>query len=146
MFKSTVFPCSETQRLRRLLATYPPTLELLLRLILYENIRLFLELLGFSKGFVEERISTLDKLLGVSNILYARATPASTLAQDPRVVILDKPTSGLNVRLARLVRCLLCSVAQDRVVIMTTHLMNGAFELGNLVAVLRGGRVVLVAL
>jgi iron complex transport system ATP-binding protein len=70
---------------------------------------------------------------------------ARTLVQDPRVILLDEPTSHLDIR--NQVRCLktigLLSAA-GATLIMTTHDPNHAFLFSGRVALMRAGGSLLV--
>lgn len=143
----------KNHEVKRLIGYLPADLGLIRRLTLYENIKFFLELLGFNRDFIEERLAYLEAVLRINDILHlkvggmstgqrARAGLARSIAHDPKILVLDEPTRGLDVFFAKQVRELLRIVARDKVVVMTTHLIHEVLELGNYIVVLRGGRII----
>ena len=69
---------------------------------------------------------------------------ALTLALDPKLILLDEPTAGLNkmetLRMIDLVR----RVTQDKTVVIVEHDMNVVFELADRITVLYYGKVLAV--
>jgi len=138
---------------KRVVGYMPADIGLLPRLTLYDNLRVFAELLGYDKRYVDERLEVLRKYIQVDDILYMRCGAMSTgqriraglirtLIHDPQIVILDEPTRGLDVAFARDVRSLIQGLARDRLVIMTTHLVYEVLDMGRDIAVLRSGELV----
>ncbi|WP_338248711.1 ABC transporter ATP-binding protein [Pyrodictium abyssi] len=137
---------------KRLIGYMPAEIGLLPRLTLYENLETYLEILGYDRGFLEERLEALGRVLPLDDILHrmvgamstgqrVRAGLVRTLIHDPEVVVLDEPTRGLDIVLARQVREMLQDIARDRMVIMTTHLAHELLELSSHVTVMKSGRV-----
>lgn len=62
---------------RRFVGHLPADLGFLPKFTLYENIKLFLKLLDFSKRYIKERMSSLDRLLRISDILDIRVANTS---------------------------------------------------------------------
>jgi len=138
---------------KRVVGYMPADIGLLPRLTLYDNLRVFVELLGYGKRYVDERLEVLRRYIQVDDILYMRCGAMSTgqrvraglirtLIHDPQIVILDEPTRGLDVSFARGVRSLIQGLARDRLVIMTTHLVYEVLDMGRDIAVLRSGELV----
>jgi ABC-2 type transport system ATP-binding protein len=69
---------------------------------------------------------------------------ARTLLHRPRLVLLDEPTAGLDVRAAVAIREDLEALAfrEHVTIFLTTHIMNDAEKLCQQVAVIRDGRLV----
>lgn len=71
------------------------------------------------------------------------ATVARALAQEPRILLLDEPTSHLDLANVRRVLDVLRSLrSAGRTIIMTTHDPNAAATLANDVLLMRQGRIV----
>ncbi|HEY0715375.1 MAG TPA: ABC transporter ATP-binding protein [Polyangia bacterium] len=69
------------------------------------------------------------------------ALAAATL-HEPRVLILDEPTNGLDPRAARDMRALLTTLAgEGRTIFLSTHLLESAERLCNRVAIITAGRL-----
>ncbi|ADM27581.1 ABC transporter related [Ignisphaera aggregans DSM 17230] len=146
-------PIYRRSEVKRVVGYMPADIGLLPRLTLYDNLRVFAELLGYDKRYVDERLEVLRKYIQVDDILYMRCGAMSTgqriraglirtLIHDPQIVILDEPTRGLDVAFARDVRSLIQGLARDRLVIMTTHLVYEVLDMGRDIAVLRSGELV----
>ncbi len=67
---------------------------------------------------------------------------ADALLAEPRVLILDEPTVGLDPEQVRQFRELLRSVGRDRTVILSTHILSEVEIVCSTVAIIRKGTVV----
>jgi ABC-2 type transport system ATP-binding protein len=65
---------------------------------------------------------------------------AQAILNNPRVLIMDEPTSGLDPEERVRLRNLLAELAGDRVVILSTHIVNDIASIGQRLAILRHGR------
>ena len=65
---------------------------------------------------------------------------AQAILNNPRVLIMDEPTSGLDPEERVRLRNLLAELAGDRVVILSTHIVNDVASIGQRLAILRQGR------
>jgi ABC-2 type transport system ATP-binding protein len=68
---------------------------------------------------------------------------AQALIHDPRVLILDEPTDGLDPNQKREVRNLIASLAHDKVIIISTHMLEEVQALCNRVVMIAGGKLIL---
>jgi ABC-type multidrug transport system ATPase subunit len=67
---------------------------------------------------------------------------AQALLGDPRLVIVDEPTVGLDPEERVRFRNLLSEIAQGRVVILSTHIVSDVEAVASHIAVIRAGRLV----
>ena len=67
---------------------------------------------------------------------------AQALAGNPRIVVVDEPTAGLDPEERNRFYRLLAELAEDRLVLLSTHIVEDISVLCPRVAVLTGGRVV----
>jgi ABC-type multidrug transport system ATPase subunit len=67
---------------------------------------------------------------------------AQAIAGDPRLVIVDEPTAGLDPEERFRFYHLLTELAQDRIVLLSTHIVEDVAVLCPRFAVIRGGRLV----
>ena len=67
---------------------------------------------------------------------------AQALLGDPKLVIVDEPTVGLDPEERVRFRNLLSEIAQDRVVILSTHIVSDVEAVASHIAVMRQGRLV----
>lgn len=69
-----------------------------------------------------------------------RLALAAALIHDPRVLILDEPTNGLDPRGAREMRELMAELAREgRTIFLSTHLLDAAERVCHRVAIIRQG-------
>ncbi|WXL24754.1 ATP-binding cassette domain-containing protein [Ectopseudomonas mendocina] len=103
------------------------------------TVRSFLEFIAEVRGFKgaekRERVTKavaqveLDKVLDqsietLSKGFKRRVGLAQAILHDPRVLILDEPTDGLDPNQKHQVRKLIQSLAQDKIVIISTHILE----------------------
>lgn len=67
---------------------------------------------------------------------------AQSLIHDPPVLILDEPTDGLDPNQKHEVRTLISEMAQDKVIILSTHILEEVEAVCTRAAIISGGRLV----
>ena len=139
---------------RRSLGVLPDARGVYKRLTARENIDYFGELHGMSSAAIVERTARLAKALQMEDFLD-RATEgfsqgqrvktaiARALVHDPKNLILDEPTNGLDVMATRSMRSFLKSMkAEGRCVLFSSHIMQEVAALCDRIVVIARGRVV----
>ncbi|HVR99660.1 MAG TPA: ABC transporter ATP-binding protein [Thermoanaerobaculia bacterium] len=81
------------------------------------------------------------KIKGFSGGMKRRVGIAHALVNDPRVLIVDEPTAGLDPEERIRFRNLLVNLAADRTVILSTHIVEDIGQTCRDIAVLAQGRV-----
>lgn len=71
-----------------------------------------------------------------------RAWLAQAILHDPPVLIMDEPTDGLDPIQKEKIRALIRSVAVDKAIILSTHILEEAEEVCTRAIVITGGRIV----
>jgi ABC-2 type transport system ATP-binding protein len=84
-----------------------------------------------------------DRVGGYSHGMRQRLGIAAALIRDPRLLLLDEPTTGLDPAGMRDMRALVRRLADQGItVLLSSHLMGEVEELCDRVAIVRSGRVV----
>jgi ABC-2 type transport system ATP-binding protein len=92
---------------------------------------------------VELRDRAKDKVGGYSHGMRQRLGIASALLREPRLLLLDEPTTGLDPAGMRDMRDLVRRLAGEGItILLSSHLLYEVEELCNRVAIVRKGRIV----
>lgn len=81
------------------------------------------------------------KIKELSGGMKRRLGIAQALIHDPKVLIVDEPTAGLDPEERIRFRNLLCEVAEDRIVILSTHIVGDVEASCEQIAVMDSGRI-----
>lgn len=139
---------------RRRLGVLPDARGLYKRLTARENIEYFARLHGLDAATMKARCDHLIAALEMQDIAARRSEGfsqgqrvktaiARALVHDPRNVILDEPTNGLDVMATRAMRRFLRGLRDEgRCVLFSSHIMQEVAALCDRIVVIAGGRVV----
>ncbi|MCD9031925.1 ATP-binding cassette domain-containing protein [Luteimonas sp. Y-2-2-4F] len=139
---------------RRILGVLPDARGIYKRLTARENIAYFGELHGLSRTAIAERTARLSASLEMDDILDRRTEGfsqgqrtktaiARALVHDPKNVILDEPTNGLDVMTTRAMRAFLQRLrGEGRCVVFSSHIMQEVAALCDRIVIVAQGRVV----
>jgi len=119
-----------------------------------ENLEYYAMLYGLSKRERQRKLEELFQLFDLSPFARVRFEELSTgtkqklslakaLLNDPRLLLLDEPTVGLDPDVARRIRELIQRLHREKgtTILMTTHNMKEAEALCEEVAFIRGGMI-----
>jgi len=124
------------------------------RLSARENIRYYGALHGLGGAALESRIEQLIGTLGLTGIADRRAQGfsqgekmkvaiARALVHDPRTILLDEPTNGLDIMSVRALRAQLRDLrAEGKCILFSSHVMQEVAALCDRIVILGQGRVV----
>ncbi len=119
-----------------------------------ENIQYFGELHGLPRAACEQRAAQMIELLEMSDFADRQAKGfsqgqrlktalARAMVHEPRNILLDEPTNGLDVMAVRTLRALLLKLkASGRCILLSSHVMQEVAALCDEVVVIAGGKVV----
>ena len=82
------------------------------------------------------------RLSGYSGGMRQRVGIACALLGDPRVIIVDEPSVGLDPEERIGLRNLLCDMAKTRIVLLSTHIISDIESTASQLAVIQKGRLV----
>ena len=82
------------------------------------------------------------KIKALSGGMKRRLGIAQAILHQPKVLIVDEPTAGLDPEERVRFRKLLCDIAEDRIVILSTHIVEDIEKTCKNIAVLRDGEVI----
>jgi sodium transport system ATP-binding protein len=143
----------QAEAVRRPLGVLPDARGVYKRLTARENIAYFGRLHGLSDAAIAARTAALSAALGMEDVLDRQAEGfsqgqrtktaiARALVHDPRNVILDEPTNGLDVMTTRGLREFLRQLrGEGRCVIFSSHIMQEVAALCDRIVVIAKGRV-----
>ena len=118
-----------------------------------EHLRYFGQLRGLAGAALDRRVDELVELLDMGAIAGRRAQGFShgerskvsigrALIHDPRTVLMDEPTNGLDVGSTRAVRGLIRRMREEgRCVLFSSHIMQEVAALCDRIVILAEGRV-----
>ncbi len=144
----------DPQQVRERLGYLPQDFDVYPRISAYD----LLNHLAIMKGLSEkkQRKEAVDGLLAQTNLWAARKTAVSTfsggmrqrfgiaqaLLGDPDLIIVDEPTAGLDPEERNRFHNLLASLGEQKIVILSTHIVDDVEELCSEVVILVGGKIV----
>jgi sodium transport system ATP-binding protein len=145
---------ANAEEVRRRLGVLPDARGVYKRLTARENIRYFGQLHGLDDATIAKRIDELARALQMEDFLdrqtegfsqgqRTKTAIARALVHDPKNVILDEPTNGLDVMTTRGLREFLQRLrGEGRCVIFSSHIMQEVAALCDRIVVIAKGRVV----
>jgi sodium transport system ATP-binding protein len=145
---------ADPTRVRARLGVLPDARGIYKRLTARENIEYFGALHGLAPAVMAERTARLAAALDMHDFIDRRAEGfsqgqrtktaiARSLVHDPRNVVLDEPTNGLDVMTTRSLRNFLFGLRDEgRCVLFSSHVMQEVAQLCDRIVVIARGRVV----
>ncbi len=120
----------------------------------WQNLLYFGRLKGLSRRLIVPRAESLLRSLDLwerrhqtvgsySRGMQQKVAIAAALITDPPILLLDEPTLGLDVQMARTVKDWIARLAHEegKTIVLTTHQLALAQELGDRIAIIDQGRL-----
>lgn len=143
----------DPQALRSRLGYLPQDFDVYPRISAYDLLDHLAILKGINNN--KQRKESVEGLLAQTNLWDARKKAVSTfsggmrqrfgiaqaLIGDPDLIIVDEPTAGLDPEERNRFHNLLSSIGENKVVILSTHIVDDVEELCSKMAILVGGKI-----
>lgn len=143
---------SQTADVKRVINVSPQETAVAPKLSVRENLELIAGIYGMPRAFAAERADGMlekfglreranDRAKKLSGGMQRRLSIAMALISEPKVLFLDEPTLGLDVRARRSLWEMISSLKGQMTVILTTHYLEEAQSLADRIAIMRSGRI-----
>ncbi len=143
----------EAKSVRQNIGYLPEHNPLYLDMFVHEYLGFIASLHGIRGSRKKERVAEMISLCGLtveqnkqigmlSKGYRQRVGLAQALIHDPKVLILDEPTTGLDPNQLAEIRKLIKEISKDKTVILSTHIMQEVKALCNRVIIINRGEIV----
>ena len=140
---------------KRLIGYMPEGVPLYSDLTVKEFVKYMAELKGVPKKQIKENVCKVLEDTGLTDVqnkltknlsrgYKQRVSLAGTLVSNPKVIILDEPTVGLDPKQVTEIRALIKKLGKDHTVILSSHILSEVSQICNRVVIINKGEIVAV--
>ena len=108
---------------------------------------------GLKKDYIKQRINELliqlnlesqrtNKMKSLSGGMIRRVGIAQALLNNPKILILDEPTVGLDPKERINFRNIISSLAKDTIILLSTHIVSDIEDLADDILVMKNGKII----
>ena len=83
-----------------------------------------------------------DKIGGFSGGMKQRLMLAQALLNDPKILILDEPTAGVDPQERIRIRNFISQIAKDKIVILATHIISDVEAIAKEIILMKKGKII----
>jgi len=109
---------------------------------------------GLDKKETNKRVDELLNLVGLYDVrnkavgkfsggMKRRVGIAQVLLNDPKIIILDEPTAGLDPQERTRFRNLLSEISKDKIIILSTHIISDIESIAKETIMIKGGEIIM---
>ncbi len=146
-------PVKEERKVRSIIGYLPQDFSMYGNMTVYEAMDYLGVLSGLDKKTRKQRIPELlrrvnlqnnkrTKVKAMSGGMKRRLGIAQAILHDPKVLIVDEPTAGLDPEERVRFRNLLSEIADDRIVILSTHIVGDIEATCEKIAIMDAGNII----
>lgn len=146
-------PVEDTARIRKITGYLPQEFSMYPNMTAKESLEYLGTLSGIGKKELEDKIGPVllkvnlqnnhrTKVKQMSGGMKRRLGIAQAILHDPKILIVDEPTAGLDPEERVRFRNLLCEIAQERIVILSTHIVGDIEATCEDIAVMESGKII----
>lgn len=117
-------------------------------------LRYIAALKGIDKGEANRKIEELLNLVGLYDVrnkavgkfsggMKRRVGIAQVLLNDPKIIILDEPTAGLDPQERARFRNLLSEISKDKIIILSTHIISDIESIAKETIMIKDGEIIM---
>lgn len=145
---------SMDEEYRRLLGYLPQDFGYYPDFTVWDYLMYISSIKGIRPMTARQRVDRLIKQVGLDNSrnkkmkklsggMKRRAGIAQAMLNDPKILILDEPTSGLDPNERIRFRNLISELAEERIVLLSTHIVSDVEYIANDILLMKEGQIVL---
>ena len=146
-------PVEQAKQIREMTGYLPQDFSMYGNMSAWEALDYLAVLSGMNRAQRKEKVPQFLEqvnLLGQKNVkvkamsggMKRRLGIAQAMIHDPRVIIVDEPTAGLDPEERVRFRNLLCEIARDRIVLLSTHIVGDIEATCEQIAILNEGQLI----